>query len=498
MEYKHCAVGIVGGLCPLATADIYLKAMKQVKARSGDEDYPDIVINAALDQRHRGNRFDATPERSYDMHHRVLYIYQVCRELKQRGVDRILVPDFLSYSFARTISEQIRVPLVDLVELLSEHVRRQWPHAVRVGLLTTTSVIEKKIFEPRFAARGLQIVYPAAEAQRRMVMEAVYGVDGVKRGVFHGRPGELIRQACEHLIERKAEIIVSAITELPLIERRYYPEQNYLDCNEAIAADLIETSAVAAPLSRKYGVIGILGGLGPAATVDIFDKILRHTPAVRDQEHIKIVIENNPQIPDRTAALRDGAEDPSVALLATAEKLVAAGADFIIVPCNTAHVFLKAVAKHISIPILSMIEATARYIEKKFPQVRKVGLLATTGTVESGVYAEPLVRRGLELLTPSAATQQQAVMPAIYGERGIKAGYTDGLPRELLLAAAGELKENGAQLVILGCTEIPLALQNGALPGIAFVDPTDILAKTAVQCALADEPGALLADWRVQ
>ncbi|MDD3116688.1 MAG: amino acid racemase [Victivallaceae bacterium] len=483
MDKKRLTVGIVGGLCPLATADIYLKAMKKVKVEGGDADYPDIIINAALEQTQRGNHFDNSPERNYDMQHRILYIYQVCRELKQRGVDKILVPDFLSCNFAGTISEQIRLPLIDIVGVLARRIRAQWPEAVRVGVLATSAAIENKIFEKKFGNFGLTPIYPDADIQARMVMEAIYGREGVKYGVISEKPGELIRQACQNLYEHGAEVVVSAITELPLIERQYYPDSHYLDCNEAIAEELVHDVVGSERSYARCGTIGILGGLGPAATVDIFDKIVRHTPASCDQEHIKVVIENNPQIPDRTAALRNGAEDPSIAMLATAEKLVAAGVDFIIVPCNTAHVFIKAVEQHITIPVLSMIESTAQYIQESFPNVRKIGLLATTGTVESAVYAEPLMKRNFELLTPDAETQQNAVMEAIYGKNGIKAGHKTGVPRDLLLSAAADLVKQGAQLIILGCTEIPLALRNGDLE-VPFVDPTDILAKAAVQKAL--------------
>jgi len=223
--------------------------------------------------------------------------------------------------------------------------------------------------------------------------------------------------------------------------------------------------------------------LGPAATVDLFDKIVRHTPAKRDQDHIRIIIENNPQIPDRSAALKKKEEDPGIAMLATAGKLKAAGADFIIVPCNTAHVFLRSVQQHLGIPIMSMIEETAKYIAAKHPAVRKAGLLATSGTVASGVYEGPLRERNIMLITPSAQSQEALVMEAVYGKNGIKAGYRTGVPRNLLEKAAKELIKEGAEVIILGCTEIPLALkdEDRAVP---FIDPTEILAKAAVTHAM--------------
>lgn len=483
MHKKRLTIGIVGGLCPLATADIYLKAMKQIKSSRGDADYPDIIISAAIEQEHRGNRFDDTPIHTYNMSHRVLYIYQVTRELKERGVDRILVPDFLSYSFVKTISDNIETPLVDIVDVLVNSIRRKWPDVSKVGLLTTNLSIEKKVFDEKFEKNGLRIIYPEKDVQEDMVMESVYGVKGVKRGVLTGEPGELIRKACEHLFSKGAEIVSSAITELPLIERQYYPGKNYLDCNEAIASELVNNPVVISPKEKKHGTIGILGGLGPAATVDIFDKIIKNTPASRDQDHIKVIIENNPQIPDRTAALNGKDENPSIAMLATAEKLRDAGADFIIVPCNTAHVFLKEVQQHIKIPILSMIAETVKYIAEKFPEIKHIGLLATSGTVGSKVFESPIKSKNIELIVPDPETQENCVMKAIYGKGGIKAGYRTGAPRELLLKAARKLVFQGAELVILGCTEIPLALKDGDI-AVPFVDPTEILAKSAVRHAM--------------
>ncbi|OGV49432.1 MAG: hypothetical protein A2X49_13235 [Lentisphaerae bacterium GWF2_52_8] len=482
MKNKRQTIGIVGGLCPLATADIYLKAMKQVKANSGDTDYPDIIINAAVEQECRGNQFDETC--NYDMSHRILYIYQVAAELKRQKADKILVPDFLSYSSVSTISNNIKIPILDIVEILVNELKAKWPKAKKIGLLTTSSSIKHKIFEQKFSDNALQIVYPDEEIQKKMVMEAIYAEEGVKRGITSGKPGELIREAWKHLHEKGAELIATAVTELPLIERHYYPQDSYLDCNEAIARELVSVDEMLPAKEERYGAVGILGGLGPAATVDLFDKIVKHTPANRDQDHIRIIIENNPQIPDRTAALHGKGEDPSIALLASAEKLKGAGADFIIVPCNTAHVFLRTVQEHIKLPILSMIEETARYIIKNHPSVKKVGLLATSGTVESKVYENALVQNGIELLVPAADSQEKLVMEAIYGKGGIKAGHKSGPPREQLLTAVGELMENGAQLIILGCTEIPLALKNGDL-GIPFVDPTEILACAAVKHSIA-------------
>jgi aspartate racemase len=481
MKDNRQTVGIVGGLCPLATADIYFKAMKQVKASNGDTDYPDIIINAAVEQECRGNTFDDM--RNYDMSHRILYIYQVAAELKRQHVDRILVPDFLSHSSIKSISHNIQTPIIDIVAVVVGQIQSTWPNVRNIGLLTTSSSIREQVFERQFTDANLRAIYPDADIQEAMVMEAIYGPEGVKRGYTSGKSGQLVQKACEHLIAKGADLIATAVTELPLIERRYYPQNGYLDCNEAIAKELVNGHGVLATMEHRRSIVGIIGGLGPAATVDIFDKIVKHTPANRDQDHIKIIIENNPQIPDRTAALYGNGEDPSIALLASAEKLKSAGADFIIVPCNTAHAFLESVQQHVKIPILSMIEETVRHIAIKYPTVHRVGLLATSGTILSKVYEEPFSKAGIDLLVPSTRSQQDLVMEAIYGEGGIKSGQYFGLPRERLLAAAQELIGEGAQLIVLGCTEIPLAIKDGDVD-VSFVDPSDILARVTVEHAI--------------
>jgi aspartate racemase len=476
-------IGIVGGLCPLATADIYLKAMKQVKAAGGDADYPDIIISAAVEQQCRGTEFDSTPDYKYDMTHRMLYIYQVVKDLKKQGANSILVPGFLSYSFMDTIKANLNVPLVDIVEVLTEAISDRWNSVKKVGMLTRTSSIDNKIFEKSFSAKNIEPVYPD-DAYQQKIMEAVYGKEGIKRGTLNGRPCELISEVCSHLFEKGAEVVVSAITELPLLEGSCYPAEKYIDCNEAIGNSLVSPAKPVIANSDKQKIVGILGGLGPAATVDIFDKIISHTPASCDQEHIRIIIENNPQIPDRTANLQNRGEDPSLAMLATAQKLKESGADVIIIPCNTAHAFWEKVKEHIDIPVLSMIEETALFIKKNYPDCKHVGLLATSGTVGTGLYAEALQRHSLTAVNPDAGSQENLVMEAIYGQGGIKAGNTTGLPYEQLKTAAEELIEKGAQAIILGCTEIPLVLKNGQLP-VPLIDASEVLAKAAVNYAVA-------------
>ncbi|WP_175060239.1 aspartate/glutamate racemase family protein [Thermococcus sp. 2319x1] len=223
-------------------------------------------------------------------------------------------------------------------------------------------------------------------------------------------------------------------------------------------------------------VIGILGGMGPLATVDLFKRIVLKTPAKKDQEHPRIIIYNNPKIPDRTAYILGKGENPLPELIDSAKKLEKWGADFIIMPCNTAHYFADEIQKAIKIPLINMIEETASHVEAL--GVKRVGILATTGTIVSGIYQKALEKRGIEALVPSGEDQEK-VMKAIY--EGVKAGDIE-LGRKLLLEVAKKL-ENEVKAIIAGCTEVSVALKPEDL-SVPLVDPMDILAEKAVKLAL--------------
>ena len=146
-------------------------------------------------------------------------------------------------------------------------------------------------------------------------------------------------------------------------------------------------------------IIGILGGMGPTATADLFNKIIISTKAACDQEHLHVIIDSNTDIPDRTAALLNGGEDPTEQLVLSARRLQSAGAELIAMPCNTAHGFYDAVCAAVDIPVLHMIKLTAQELRRE--GVTRAGLLATDGTVRTGIYDKCFEGSGIELLTPS-------------------------------------------------------------------------------------------------
>lgn len=224
--------------------------------------------------------------------------------------------------------------------------------------------------------------------------------------------------------------------------------------------------------------VGVLGGMGPRATADFFQKLIDRTPAARDQDHLRVIIDSNPHIPDRSRCILEGGEDPTPALVATARNLERAGADFLVIPCNTAHHFLEAIRRAVRIPVLDITEAVARRAEG----FSAVGLLATRATVAAGLYQKALGRRGCRVVVPSPKAQER-VDRAIFA---VKAGDLGSQVRGWVREAARELLADGAQALVLGCTEIPLVVdpQEWSVP---VLDSTALLAEAAVEEALREE-----------
>lgn len=222
--------------------------------------------------------------------------------------------------------------------------------------------------------------------------------------------------------------------------------------------------------------IGILGGMGPMATADLFQKITALTDAARDSEHIRIYIDSNAAIPDRTAAILDGGEDPVPAMTDSLRKLEGCGADSIIMPCNTAHYFLPRLEPLTKLPFLSMITAAARACRTRFPG-KNVGILATQGTLSAELYQKALAEERVPFLVPNEG-ERAALMEVIY--QGVKAGAPPSHYREDFRFVIEGMTSRGAECFLLACTELPLAAQSLGLE-LPCVDPTEELAKAAIR-----------------
>ena len=223
-------------------------------------------------------------------------------------------------------------------------------------------------------------------------------------------------------------------------------------------------------------VIGILGGMGPLATADLFQKITLHTAASCDQDHPRVCIDSNTNISDRTAALLHGGADPVPEMVKSAQRLESIGADILIMPCNTAHYFLPRLQAMTEIPFLSILTAAAEACKAQFPG-KTVGILATKGTLSAQLYQNALGEAGVPYLTPEAA-EQDALMRVIYD--GVKAGKGPDAYRADLLTVVERMMARGAGVFLLGCTELPLAAEAVGLT-VPVVDPTAELAKAAIR-----------------
>jgi aspartate racemase len=230
-------------------------------------------------------------------------------------------------------------------------------------------------------------------------------------------------------------------------------------------------------MKDKKTILGIFGGMGPEATADLYRQIIELTPAKRDQDHIPTLIYSLPQVPERTARIRNSDRSIIPYLIEGVTRLEKAGASFIAIPCNTVHYFYNDMQEAVSIPIIHMIRETVNEVTDKYPDLKSIGLLATTGTIESGLYNHELEKKGLRIITPDHEIQNDKVTKAV---SGIKAGENKHIPEDLLAEAGQYLTGKGAELIILGCTEIPLAFNNSRV-NVPVVSATRVLAERAVR-----------------
>jgi aspartate racemase len=241
--------------------------------------------------------------------------------------------------------------------------------------------------------------------------------------------------------------------------------------------------------------IGIVGGLGPYAGSDLARKIFDETVAASDQEHLPVALISFPgHIPDRSAYLADpSAPDPVAPLVEVARRLERAGCSVAGMPCNTAHSprIFEAILENLhsgghTIRLLNMVDATAESVPELAPAARRIGILATTATVNGGLYGDALATIGLEAVVPAVAYQREVVNPVIFdGTWGLKAisNPPSEEARKRLLGAIRHLRERGAEAVILGCTELPLAIAEAEVDGLPIIDSTRSLARALIRAS---------------
>lgn len=236
---------------------------------------------------------------------------------------------------------------------------------------------------------------------------------------------------------------------------------------------------------REVAVLGVLGGMGPLAGATFAGRVVALTPAARDQDHIPLILCNDPRVPDRSAARLGQGEDPLAAMVRGVRVLERAGATLIAIPCNTAHLWYDQLAAATALPVLHIIDSVCDDLERLGAGGSRVGLMGTAATLQLGLYRDPLRRRGFQVLE----TEPEEVRLCTEAIEAVKANASD---QAFAPAAAciRRLVERGAQAVVLGCTELPLAVphaRRGSF-GAVLTDSIDALARTAIDRCAAGAP----------
>ncbi len=227
-------------------------------------------------------------------------------------------------------------------------------------------------------------------------------------------------------------------------------------------------------MSQK--TVGVIGGLGPAATLDFFAKVLAETKADSDQEHLHLLIDNNPKVPNRNEAVAGTGPSPGPLLAASAVKLEKAGADFLVMVCNAAHAFQRDITEAVGIPFVSIIEETVAATLAELPDVKTVGVLASSGCLDSSLYQKAFAEQDVTTLVPTGE-ERDTFMTLLYR---IKAGDKD--VKGDMLELANSLISQGAEVIIAGCTEVPLVLFEADL-NVPLINSTDVLVESTVAYA---------------
>lgn len=305
-------LGIVGGLGALAGADLLYRIVDATPVASEED--------------HREIHFEQRPmheavlpsDASYSPTSRKFYVFDTLTKMEQEGCDIALLPCFVSHTFLDELRSELGIQIVDMMQAIKAHIANMEPQPNRVGVITTPFVKQNGLFE-RALPEGVEVEYPSPDHQQ-LLIEAIYGAGGFKSGRRDGFVTQPIEVILADFRARGIQVVVPGMTEIPLLlSKLSIPDGiEIVDTNELYAALALEESDTSRVHAFK---IGVVGGVGPAATVDFLDKIVSNTQSSRDQDHVKILVEQNPQIPDRTENLIGQGTDPTIALYSTSKKL---------------------------------------------------------------------------------------------------------------------------------------------------------------------------------
>lgn len=225
-------------------------------------------------------------------------------------------------------------------------------------------------------------------------------------------------------------------------------------------------------------IIGIIGGMGPEATANLYYNLIKKTKIKKDQDHFRVIIDSNSKIPDRTEAILFNGESPVTEMVSAAKNLEKANVDVACITCITAHYFIDEIQKEVDYKILNAIDELNNYIKNEHKGIKKIGILSTSGTVKTEIFNKYL--QGYDIIYPDKKIQENNVMEAIYGVEGIKNGINDNRNKELLLSAGESLIDRGAEVLIAGCTEIGLAICDSDF-NVPLLDPMDVIVSKLIR-----------------
>lgn len=231
-------------------------------------------------------------------------------------------------------------------------------------------------------------------------------------------------------------------------------------------------------MSGRTKVVGVLGGMGPAATLDFFARVLALTPASTDQDHIRLIIDSNAQVPNRNAAIAGTGPSPAPVLAEMARGLKRAGAELLVMPCNAAHAFLDDVARATDLPVISIIDVTVEETLRRRADVKRVGLLAAEGCINAGLYQRAFAAQGVSVILPDTDMRAR-FMDAL---TRIKQGELGDAVKADMRAVANALIASGTEAIVAGCTEVPLVLNDGDV-AVPVISSTDCLAAATIAAA---------------
>ncbi len=470
MSLNKLKVGIVAGILPQAAVELKTRLIAEAQKLGRP-------VEVVMDW--EPPRKDA-PDPLFHLRDQKMLSLDASIRLQKEGVDLILLPCVAVQKYLDELQVEITTPVLDWLSAIGEELKVSG--AKKVGVLKCAYAQCSASSHARIFAGDAEPV-PADEEAQKLTGEAIAEI---KASGVTDKAVELLAADAGRLGTVDAVLPMNEAVALaaPKLAEKGIPVLDTIGILAKAAA-----ASEPKPLPKPFK-LGLIGGLGPAATVDLFNKIVKATPAKTDQEHFKLVIEENPQTPDRTACLLEGKTDPTICLYHSAKRLEEDGCDAIIIPCNTAHAFLPYMKRYLKVPFVDMQQTALEDIATRFKEPR-IGLLATSGTIKTGIYSKKAEAMGLPLFTPDEE-HQKLVMSAIYGPQGAKAGFTEGVCRDELLSAAEYLvREYACNVLILGCTELPLILDETdefpiADSRVAIVDPTAVLARKVAKLAMSE------------